>query len=134
VDFPGRADERDAALVRRLRQNADNARMYLREWIQQELKEIRIELQVLQTIGGAAGPNILSQLDRIEELDRERLVAIDAAFDERLDDIDNGGYDNASHARDELEAGLRDFEAILRDLLKIREFVIQQRGFTVTEA
>jgi len=124
TSFGDRCEERDEHLVRRIRQNADDMRMYLREWIQQELKDARIQLQLLETVNsGPLADAIKERIERVNDMDFRELREIDERLEERLGDIDAGSHSDPLQAHVYLEEGLGSFERLVRELLQTRAFV-----------
>lgn len=124
TSFEDRCEERDGHLVRRIRQNADDMRMYLREWIQQELKDARIQLQLLETVNaGPVADAIRERIERVNDVDYRELREIDERLEDRLRDVDATSYPDPTEARVYLEEGVNSFERLVRELLQIRAFI-----------
>ena len=124
TSFGERCEERDDHLTRRIRPNADDMRMYLREWIQQELKDARIQLQLLETVNsGPVATTIRERLERVNDMDFRELGEVDDRLENRLTDVDAGAYSDPLQARVYLDEGLATFERLVRELLQIRAFI-----------
>lgn len=134
LDFPERADERDDALMRRLRQAIDDLRMYLRDWLQEEVKEARIELQVQEAIAqGMIRTEISAKLQRLDEIDHRILRELDRLVNEKIGDVEEGAYESPPEARLYMEEGIRAMESVLMELLIVRRFILLNRGETTPE-
>lgn len=117
-EVAGRAAERDGHVLRRLAQSADDVRMYLREWIQAELKDARVQLQLLDaTSKGVLRSEVRSRLQRVNDIDRRELREIEARFEVCL--RSSGDRDPGS-VRTRLEEGLAAYERLVRELLALR--------------
>lgn len=120
-DSPDRRTERDHHLLRRLGQNADDLRLYLREWIQAELKEARIQLQLVETTStGSVRRETKGRLQRVNDIDRRELREIEERFEQRLATTSQPGAKVAT-ARADLEEALAAYERLVRELLALRD-------------
>ena len=120
-DFLDVALKRDEELVKGLCQSARTKRFELREWIQLELKAVLITADLHETVAdGAILDGIKESIVRLRAIDRRDLPTALTDYDDVIDDVFNGGYDDAYSRLDRGCAGLVE---IVRNLLEIRAFI-----------
>jgi hypothetical protein len=134
INYPEHAADRDAALMRRLTQAADNLRMYLRNWITEEVKETRIELQIAEeTASGVLKTSIQEKLRRLDEIERTLIWELDELVEGNIADVRAGDFTSPPEARIYMEEGVRGMEALVLELRLARAFLLEHRGETTVE-
>lgn len=129
INYRERADDRDAALLRRLMQAADDVRMYLRSWIAEEVKETRIELQVAEgTASGLLKTSIQEKLRRVDQIEQTYIWELDELVEANIADVRAGDFTSPPEARLHMEEGIRAMEALVLELRIARDFLLEHRG------
>jgi hypothetical protein len=129
-------NERDDTVARRMAMNADNAHRNYREWIQEELKDAIRELQILdaaKTGDSETQAEISQQLRRVHDINGRELEDLNRRMRGRLKEVAEGENQSFLEDREYLEEVLCRFEGIVRELLRLRSFLVAQSIGTVTE-
>lgn len=109
--------DRDRFVLSRLRQAADSTRMCLREWIQAELRDARVQLQILEaTAKGSRRAELAERVNRVNDIDRRQLRAVELAFEA----AHREAATEPAALRARLEEALSPYERIARELWELR--------------
>ncbi|MEX2237213.1 MAG: hypothetical protein WEB00_06740 [Dehalococcoidia bacterium] len=116
--------ERDQFIVRVMTAATVSRRMAFREWIQAELNDLIVRAGTLE---GAAEGEIKFQLEKLVEelrdIDSRQLRDAVRNSDEICSQVEAGVYTDCLNASEYLTEALNPFEAIVRRLLRSRDFV-----------
>lgn len=115
---------RDEDLIAGLCYVAQAARKDLREWVQEEVKALLYEAQLQQIQStGVLAEQITSIVERLQSINRRDLPEAITAFEDDINEVAHGGYDDVYNAYDQLQKGYAGLMRITRDLLEIRSFI-----------
>ena len=116
--------ERDETLIKGLCQAARTTRMELREWVQAELNASLVETEVRGAIAdGIIRDNIRKTEARLRTINHRDLPEAVSSFDDLIDEVLSGGFENVYDAYDQLQQGCVGLMRIMNDLLEIRRFI-----------
>jgi hypothetical protein len=114
-------EERDVALVRRLCQAADTMRSALREWIQEELKDLCARAQIVETASsGTMKRSAARYVQELKEMDIHDLPEITKALQVRIDEMHEKRYDHPFDAQMYLEEAVYRLERLARVVFQVR--------------
>ena len=114
--------ERDRELAMAFATSARTLRLYIREWIQGELNELVVRAESLEPALRDPMKNEMQRtVRRIREIDRDELRESVQSLQGKIDEIEEGVYDNILDARQYLNEGLIRLEGLIRELLSIRD-------------
>lgn len=123
-DFHDRAAERDETLIKGLCQAARTSLLELREWAQTELKASLAQAEFLErTVEGVIGDEIRSSAERLRAINQRDLQEAVTTYDDVMATVSSGGYVDVYDAYNQLQQGSHGLVLIVRELLKIRDFI-----------
>lgn len=122
--MPG-SSERDEKLVGRgFVFGVSIFRNELREWIQEQIIESKLRAEALEpTLPGELQKQMRQASQRLNEIDRHELREAINNIDTKCKEIEDGAWNNVLDARPYLEEGVTRLESLVRELLKIRDFI-----------
>lgn len=96
----------------------------LREWIQEEIIACKLKAGALEpTLIGELQKQMRQVSQRLDEIDRQELREAIDNIDTKCKEIEDGAWKDVLDARPYLEEGLTRLESLVRELLKMRNFV-----------
>lgn len=96
----------------------------LREWIQEQIIESKLRAQSLvPTLTGEIQKQMSQASQRLDEIDMHELREAIENIDTKCKEIEDGAWINVLDARPYLEEGVTRLESLVRELLKIRDFI-----------
>jgi len=118
--------ERDRHLAYSLSQHASFLAMGLRDWLQEELRELRPVLEALvPLLSGVVAGRLTIALERLDDIDRRELTEAYTAVKQRCDEIRDGDYEDPLDARLAADEVLWRLEKLVRELMRLRRFADQ---------
>ena len=122
TEYDDLSEESDKVLVRAFVDVATQLRRAYWEWIQEEIKRLAIVADSLEpTLEGVVKAGMQETSQRIRDIDRHELPEAIRSLKEKISEIDGGAWKDAPDARRYLEEGLSRLEALVRELLHIRD-------------
>lgn len=114
--------ERDRELAMAFASSARILRQFFREWIQGELNDLAVLADGLEpALEGLIRSEMQGTVRRIRDINQDELGECVRSLQGRIDEIDNGLYDNALDAQQYLSEGLIRLESLVRELLRVRD-------------
>ena len=121
---PDLITERDDTLIKGLCQAARTTRMELREWIEAELKDLIIKAELQEPLlQGDLKEKVERTADHLHTISKRDLPEAVRDFDDTIDDVGGGGYEDVYDAYDQLLNGHSKLIRIMRDLLELRSSI-----------
>jgi hypothetical protein len=128
---------RDKKLSWQIRMAAEREAGDYRAWIQAELIALKVALQLLEATavaaagmdavpGDAVYAEIVARLARLDDINMRELEQLNRQINERCEEVDEGGGDEFLADREYLDEVIGRYEAIVRELLMLRKFVVAQ--------
>lgn len=112
---------RDMKLARALCAATDTARGVIYEWMQQELNELAVTLDTIEsTSSGPIKATAKEQLERVRRIDRIDLNEYSEYCEKRVDEIESGIFTDPFDAYLYLQEGMYQLEKTARILLIFR--------------
>ena len=122
--FSDKAYERDMYLARGLSGATDHIRQTLREWIQAELIALLATADAHAPLGqGLIADRIEKLAVRLRQINHSDFPEADANCSHAIDQVQNGGYDDAIDAYERLRQGHDDLLQLVRELRQARELI-----------
>lgn len=123
-DFHDRKLERDEDLIKGLYGVARSNRWELREWAQAELHACLFEAELQEALAkGVVKASITEAVARLRRINSQELPQAIRDYDDTMNDVSGGGYEDVYEAYDQLQRGCAGLVRIMRELLEIRSFI-----------
>ena len=124
LNFFDRAEERDDTVIKGLCQAARTTRMELREWVQTELHASLEQGDFEeQAEYGEIRVRIKQAVERLRVINHRDLPQALTYYDDVINDVANGGFEDVHDAYDKLNQGCVGLIRIMKELLEIRGFI-----------
>lgn len=119
--------ERDNDLISCLAHRADDLRNYFRRWIELEIKDLQIKLQVLtiQYTDTKTLSNLKLKHNRVNEISRSELSEHITYIDDAVSTFKGGASDDLIIDMHQLDDGMNHLRGLVRELRDIRKFVYE---------
>ena len=96
----------------------------LRDWVQEQLKDLIIEADLLASLkDGLLGDQIARTLERLRRMNQTDLREVDGDSVAAIDEVQQGGYTDIYEAFDQLQKARNGLVQLMREILEIRNFV-----------
>ena len=123
-NFYDEARKRDEEFIKGLCGDARHLRMELREWIQEELRALITEADLLESqADGIIREQIARTLEQLRIINHTDLNEANDAYNDAVNEVAEGGYDNVYEAYNTLQKESSQLIQIMKELLDKRRFI-----------